>query len=51
MCRVLLEKGQYILLPFTSGCILGKQENNEQDMNVLVVHNNEGKINFTQQCM
>ena len=53
MCRLDLEPGSYILLPFTSGCVLQVRDDDEEEVkeDVPLVNEKDGKLVLTSQCM
>ena len=51
MCRLDLDGGNYSLLPYTSGCWLQSQEEEDQSGDVPLIDKENGKIILTPSCM
>lgn len=51
MCQLSLEPGSYILLPYTTGCVLLSEKEDNEGKWIALLEEKDEKLTLTQECM
>ena len=51
VCQLTLDPGSYMLLPYTTGCVLMNEEEREEEEWLSLLEEKDDKLKLTQECM